>query len=92
MQTMIFQYYSDSDMLYIELIKGISVESEEVADGIVLDLDERQTVIGIEIEDASKRIDLSKLEVTALPLMNFIVTNPVALKKIGSYSVNHATP
>jgi uncharacterized protein YuzE len=48
-----FQYFPESDMLYIKLADGISVESEEVAIGFVLDFDKAQQVIGIEIEDAS---------------------------------------
>jgi uncharacterized protein YuzE len=77
---MIFQYYPDNDMLYIELIKGVSTESEEVSPGIVLDFDENNQVIGIEIEDASKFIDLSSLEVSALPITSLVFnkTMPVA--------------
>ena len=72
---MIFRYYPENDMLYIELLRKISTESEEVADGIVLDFDEHQNVIGIEIEDAGQRIDLSKLEIAALPLTDFAFRN-----------------
>ena len=72
---MVFQYYPDTDMLYIELINGVSIESEEVAPGIVLDFDENNRVIGIEIEDASKLTDLSSLEVSALPLTNLVFNN-----------------
>lgn len=68
---MTFQYYPETDMLYITLQAGVSTESEEVAPSIVLDYDEHNQVIGIEIEDASRHIDLSKLEVTALPLVAF---------------------
>ena len=50
---MILEYHPDTDMLYIKLGAGVSTESEEVAPGIVLDFDERNQVIGIEIEDAS---------------------------------------
>jgi uncharacterized protein YuzE len=70
---MTFQYFPDTDMLYIELVSGVSTESEEVAPGIVLDFDEKNHVIGIEIEDASTFIDLSKLEVSALPIVNLIL-------------------
>jgi uncharacterized protein YuzE len=52
----------------------VSAESEEVAPGIVLDYDERNQVIGIEIEDASKFIDLSRLELSALPVANLILS------------------
>jgi uncharacterized protein YuzE len=74
---MIFRYYPDTDMLYIELISGVSTESEEVASGIVLDFNENNQVIGIEIEDASQFIDLSTLEVSALPLTNLVFSKAV---------------
>jgi uncharacterized protein YuzE len=73
-KNMVFQYYPDTDMLYIKLADGVSTESEEVAMGVVLDFDDRNRVIGIEIEDASKWIDLSRLEVLALPIVNLILS------------------
>jgi len=74
---MVFEYYPDTDMLYIKLADGISTESEEVAPGIVLDFDEQNRVIGVEIEDASKFIDLSRLELRALPVVNLILSERV---------------
>jgi uncharacterized protein YuzE len=71
---MTLQYFPDTDMLYIELVSGVSTESEEVAPGLVLDFDGENHVIGIAIEDASTFIDLSKLEVAALPLVNLLLT------------------
>ena len=73
LRVMYFQYHSDTDMLYIQLAIGVSTESKEVVPGIVLDFDERNQVIGIEIEDASTFIDLSKLEVSALPIVNLVL-------------------
>lgn len=60
-------------MLYIKLSEGVSTESEEVAPGIVLDFSEQNRVVGIEIEDASQFIDLSRLEVSALPIADLIL-------------------
>ena len=77
---MIFQYYPDTDMLYIQLTSGISTESEQVASGVVLDFDERNQVIGIEIEDASTLIDLSRLEVSALPIVDLIFSRSVPVE------------
>jgi uncharacterized protein YuzE len=71
-RSMKFRFFPENDMLYIELLQGVSVESEEVAPGVVLDFDENNQVIGIEIEDASTRFDLTWLEVSALPLTNFV--------------------
>jgi len=75
---MIFKYYPENDMLYIELIKQVSTESEEVSSGIVLDFDANQNVIGIEIEDAARRIDLSKLEIAAFPVTDLVFKNQLA--------------
>jgi len=71
---MICRYDPDTDMLYIVLNSGVSTESEEVAQGVVLDFDNQNRVIGIEIEDASTFIDLSSLEVSALPLVNLVLS------------------
>lgn len=65
-------------MLYIKLVDAISTESEEVSPGIVLDFDEKNRVIGVEIEDASKYIDLSRLELKSLPVTNVIFSEKVS--------------
>ena len=59
-----------TDMLCIAFSDGISQDSEEVADGLVLDFDSAGRVIGIEIEDASQIVDISRLDVSGLPLAN----------------------
>jgi uncharacterized protein YuzE len=71
---MTFTYDQKSDMLYIELIDKPSFESEEVAPGVVLDFDENNQIVGIEIEDAKRRIDMSRLEVSSLPIADLIVS------------------
>jgi uncharacterized protein YuzE len=71
---MVFQYHQETDMLYIKFSDGASKESEEVAPGIVFDFDEHNQILGMEIEDASTFIDLSRLEVLALPVANLILS------------------
>ncbi len=71
---MIFEYYPETDMLYIRFVEGVSTESEEIAPGIVLDFDRHNHVIGIEVEDASKVVDLSRLELRALPVVQLLLT------------------
>ena len=73
---MVFQYYPETDMLYIKLADEVSTESEEVAPGIVLDFNSENRVIGIEIEDATQHVDLTRLEVSALPVAQFVLTQP----------------
>ena len=77
---MVLQYYPDTNMLYIKLTSAPSSESEQVAPGVVLDFDARNQIVGIEIEDASKFIDLSRLEVLSLPIANLVMKErtPVA--------------
>ncbi|SHE56480.1 Uncharacterized protein YuzE [Desulfacinum infernum DSM 9756] len=77
---MMFEYFAETDMLYIRLADGVSTESEEIAPGVVLDFDENNRVIGVEIEDASKIVDLSKLELRSLPLVNLIMTERVSVQ------------
>jgi uncharacterized protein YuzE len=81
---MLFQYYPDTDMLYLKLAEAASTESEEVADGIVLDFDHNNRLIGIEIENAASFVELSRLEVSALPITDLIFsgrTDPVIQNK-----------
>jgi uncharacterized protein YuzE len=77
---MILQYHVDTDMLYIELAREASADSEEVAPGIVLDFDANGAVIGIEIEEASKSIDISRLEVLALPIVDLVLKQRASIE------------
>jgi uncharacterized protein YuzE len=61
------EYYPDTDSLYIDLIDRASAQSLEVADGVVIDLDENGSIVGIDIDHASKVLDLSHLEAISLP-------------------------
>jgi uncharacterized protein YuzE len=63
-----FIYHPDTDSLYIDLSKHVSVDSQEIAPGVVLDFDAEGNLVGIDIEHASQKLDLSRLEAQALPL------------------------
>lgn len=52
----------ETDMLYIDVEDRPSLESFELYDGIVIDLDADEHVVGIEIEDASKKLDIEQLK------------------------------
>lgn len=60
-------YYPDTDSLYIDLSEKPSVESLEVSEGIVLDYDASGNLVGIDIDNASKKIDLKELVLSKLP-------------------------
>ena len=61
-------YHPETDSLYIDFSEKPSVDSEEVRDGVVLDFDEEGNITGVDIQHASKKLDLSFLEMTAIPL------------------------
>lgn len=63
-----FHYYAETDSLYIELSDKPSVDSQEMKPGIVLDLDEDGNLVGIDIDHASKKVNLTKLEIDSIPL------------------------
>jgi len=64
-------YYPDTDSLYINLSEATSVESREVAPGVVLDFDADGRLVGIDLDHASKFVDLTHLEAEALPVSSF---------------------
>ena len=54
-------YYPDTDSLYIELSEKSSIESQEISEGIVIDYDSEGNIVGIDIDNASKKLNLSEL-------------------------------
>jgi uncharacterized protein YuzE len=60
-------YYRETDSLYIDLAERPSVDSREVAEGVVLDFDEQGNLVGIDIDRASKVVALDQFESIAFP-------------------------
>jgi len=60
-------YYPDTDSLYIDLSSKTSVDSREVSDGIVLDYDVDGNLVGIDIDQASVKLDFKELILSKLP-------------------------
>lgn len=60
-------YYTDTDSLYIDLSSHKSVETREISPGVNLDYDENGELAGIDIDNASQKIDLKDLFVNHIP-------------------------
>lgn len=60
-------YHSDTDSLYIDLSEQASAESHEISEGVVLDYDAKGNLVGIDIDNASQKVDLRKLTLSGLP-------------------------
>jgi uncharacterized protein YuzE len=60
-------YYSDTDSLYVEFTERPSVESVEIAAGVIVDFDGQGRVVGIDIDNARNKVDLDRVVVSAVP-------------------------
>ena len=49
-------YDAESDALYVRFADAAIIESEEVAEGVVLDFDAEGRIVAIEVLDASKHL------------------------------------
>ena len=67
-------YYPETDSLYIDLSEKPSVDSVEISEGIVVDYDSEGNIVGIDIDNASKKLSLKKLTINKLPFKQEIVT------------------
>jgi uncharacterized protein YuzE len=66
-------YYPDTDSLYIDLSEQPSAESREISEGVVLDYDVQGHLVGIDIDNASKKVELKKLTLNKLPASEQII-------------------
>lgn len=68
-------YYPDTDSLYIELSEKSSTESREISEGIVIDYDSEGTIVGIDIDNASKKLNLSELVIRRVPVISPVISS-----------------
>jgi len=60
-------YFADTDSLYIDLTDAPGVDSQEITDGVVLDYDAAGNLVGIDIDNASRKVNLDKLILSHVP-------------------------
>lgn len=63
-----FKYYSDTDSLYIDLSEKKSVDSKEISPDVVLDFDEKGQLVGIDIDHASRHVNLKSVQSEGVPI------------------------
>jgi uncharacterized protein YuzE len=61
------EYFPETDSLYIDLADRPGTDTREIEDGIVLDVDEHGRAVGLDIDQASKHVNLQKLNLRRLP-------------------------
>lgn len=70
---MTLHYYAETDSLYIALSPKPSADSDEVAEGVVLDYDADGRLVGIDIDNASHKLDLHELKAEHIPVPASVV-------------------
>ena len=54
-------YYPETDSRYITLSEQPSVESLEISEGVLIDYDADGRLVGIDIDNASSKVEMEKL-------------------------------
>jgi len=70
------QYFPDTDTLYIDLRDEPSTESEEIAPDVVADYNAAGQIVGISIDVASAKVDLTAVDISDLPHVRVYSTPP----------------
>ena len=60
-------YYPETNSLYIDLSERPSVGSREISEGIFLDYDTDGRLVGIDLDNASNKVEMEKLILSKLP-------------------------
>jgi uncharacterized protein YuzE len=61
-------YYAETDSLYVEFQERPSVDTREITVDVRLDLDAEGRPVGLDIDHASRVLELDTLETKGLPL------------------------
>jgi len=61
------KYFPDTDSLYIDLSAKTSVDSKEISNGVVVDYDKDGNIVGIDIDEASKKLDMKEIILSKFP-------------------------
>jgi uncharacterized protein YuzE len=60
-------YYEETDSLYIDLSSKPGETSKEISEGIVLDYGRDGNLVGIDIDNASRKLDMEQFSFNKLP-------------------------
>jgi len=60
-------YYPETDSLYIDLSSKPSTESVEISEGVIIDYDDTGNITGIDIDNASHKINLNEIILNKVP-------------------------
>ncbi len=61
-------YHPETDSLYIDLADRPSAESREASEGVILDYDAQGNLVGMDIDNASKKLDFREVVISKFPV------------------------
>lgn len=64
-----FNYYPETDSLYIDFSEKPSAESREITEGVVADYDDAGQLVGLDIDRASRITNLSQFQLSGFTPM-----------------------
>lgn len=59
-------YFADTDMLYIEFSDSGAIETRDLDENTLLDLDAAGNIVSLTMEHASKTADVHKLQISGI--------------------------
>jgi len=60
-------YYKDTDSLYIDLSEKESTETREISPGKNIDYDDKGEIVGIDIDNASRKLNFTDITINNVP-------------------------
>jgi uncharacterized protein YuzE len=60
-------YHPETDSLYFDLSDRPSIETREISEGVQLDYDANGNLVGIDIDNASTKVQLKEFILSKLP-------------------------
>jgi uncharacterized protein YuzE len=78
-------YYPDTNSLYIHLSDKPGADAVEISEHVVVDVDEAGIPVGIDIDaNASKIVDLSRLDLSGIALGDLALTSDPKAREAAS--------
>jgi uncharacterized protein YuzE len=67
-----FHYYAETDSLYIDFTDGTGVDNIMITDDIVADIDASGRLIGLDVQHASKNMNLQQFTLEGIPAFSSV--------------------
>ena len=65
-----FKYFPETNSFFVKFTEEKSIDSIEIADGVIADLDENENIVGIEFYSVGDKINLNEFVFEQFPIKN----------------------